>query len=206
MPCEKSKSQTRLTSAPYTSASRRTMNSPKSYGVNKNTGHIMKINLNQKEREICDLLHDVALNIKKTDPNLPSVELRVAGGWVRDKLLGLESHDLDIAINSMLGYEFALHVNQYLKQKGYTSKHVTKIASNPDKSKHLETATSMVFGMSLDFVNLRGEVRDESTNNLEVSFGTPAQDAFHRDITINALFYNILHKKLRTLRTWELPI
>ncbi|ORY00619.1 poly A polymerase C-terminal region-like protein [Basidiobolus meristosporus CBS 931.73] len=91
----------------------------------------------------------------------------------------------------MLGYDFALHVNDYLKKKGYSSKHVTKIASNPDKSKHLETATSMVFGMSLDFVNLRGEVREENGSPLEASFGTPSQDAFRRDITINALFYNI---------------
>ena len=40
--------------------------------------------------------------------------LRCAGGWVRDKLLGKESHDIDIAIDNMLGREFAEHVNSYL--------------------------------------------------------------------------------------------
>jgi hypothetical protein len=40
--------------------------------------------------------------------------LRCAGGWVRDKLLGLESDDIDIAIDDMLGKEFADHVNAYL--------------------------------------------------------------------------------------------
>lgn len=36
-----------------------------------------------------------------------AVTLRVAGGWVRDKLLGLESDDIDIALDTMLGKEFA---------------------------------------------------------------------------------------------------
>lgn len=43
--------------------------------------------------------------------------LRCAGGWVRDKLLGLESDDIDIAIDNMLGREFAEHVNSYLESQ-----------------------------------------------------------------------------------------
>lgn len=35
------------------------------------------------------------------------VTLRVAGGWVRDKLMGKESDDIDIALDSLLGREFA---------------------------------------------------------------------------------------------------
>ena len=33
--------------------------------------------------------------------------LRVAGGWVRDKLLGKESDDIDIALDDMFGEDFA---------------------------------------------------------------------------------------------------
>lgn len=33
--------------------------------------------------------------------------LRCAGGWVRDKLLGRNSLDIDIALDNMLGKEFA---------------------------------------------------------------------------------------------------
>lgn len=33
--------------------------------------------------------------------------LRAAGGWVRDKLLGKESKDIDIALDNMLGKNFA---------------------------------------------------------------------------------------------------
>ena len=35
------------------------------------------------------------------------VTLRVAGGWVRDKLLGKHSSDIDIALDTMMGEEFA---------------------------------------------------------------------------------------------------
>lgn len=35
------------------------------------------------------------------------VTLRVAGGWVRDKLMGRESDDIDIALDTMLGKDFA---------------------------------------------------------------------------------------------------
>jgi len=32
--------------------------------------------------------------------------LRVAGGWVRDKLLSLESDDIDITLDTMMGEAF----------------------------------------------------------------------------------------------------
>ncbi|XLR54256.1 hypothetical protein S83_004928, partial [Arachis hypogaea] len=62
----------------------------------------------------------------------------------------------------------------------------------PDRSKHLETAMLNLFGMRIDFVNLRSE---EYTENSRIpskqSFGTPEVDAYRRDLTINSLFYNI---------------
>ena len=33
--------------------------------------------------------------------------MRVAGGWVRDKMLGKESDDIDIALDNMMGKAFA---------------------------------------------------------------------------------------------------
>ena len=36
---------------------------------------------------------------------------------------------------------------------------VTKL--NPEKSKHLETATIRIYDLWIDFVNLRGEIYDE---------------------------------------------
>ena len=44
-----------------------------------------------------------------------STTLRCAGGWVRDKLMGRSSLDIDIALDDLLGREFADRVNEYLK-------------------------------------------------------------------------------------------
>ncbi|KAF7845004.1 putative CCA tRNA nucleotidyltransferase 2 isoform X1 [Senna tora] len=41
-------------------------------------------------------------------------QLRVAGGWVRDKLLGKECNHIDIALDNMMGSEFVEKVRDYL--------------------------------------------------------------------------------------------
>jgi hypothetical protein len=45
-------------------------------------------------------------------------QVRVAGGWVRDKLLGLESEDIDFALDNCTGEEFAGKLSEYLKSIG----------------------------------------------------------------------------------------
>eukprot|EP00899_Mesostigma_viride_P018115 jgi/Mesvir1/26304/Mv08599-RA.1 len=47
-----------------------------------------------------------------------STQPRAAGGWVRDKLLGRTSSDIDIALDDMLGKQFAEKVNEYLAEMG----------------------------------------------------------------------------------------
>ena len=72
------------------------------------------------------------------------------------------------------------------------------IKPNPDQSKHLETATTRVMGTWVDFVNLRQETYAD-TRIPEMSIGTPLQDAERRDLTINALFYNINTRSIEDL-------
>ncbi|KAF9419065.1 CCA tRNA nucleotidyltransferase, mitochondrial [Podila epigama] len=151
--------------------------------------------LTPQESKICSVLDEVAKRYYEKEGK--PVQLRIAGGWVRDKLLGLECHDLDIGIDSMMGYDFALLVNEYLGEHGHQKRSIAKIATNPEKSKHLETATMVVFDMPLDFVNLRSEVYDDASRiPSEITFGTPSEDAYRRDTTINALFYNIHTRKV----------
>lgn len=123
--------------------------------------------------------------------------MRVSGGWVRDKLLGKESNDIDIALDTMSGADFAIAVQKAYAElhPGSTTRGFGVIKSNPDKAKHLETATMNLEDCWLDFVNLRGE--DFGTGNETVpKFGTPLEDALRRDLTINALFYNINEAKV----------
>ncbi|KAI1314535.1 CCA tRNA nucleotidyltransferase, mitochondrial [Mortierella claussenii] len=148
------------------------------------------IRLTDQEDAICKVLDTVAKMYEEKEGK--KVQLRIAGGWVRDKLLGLSCHDLDVGIDSMMGYDFAMLVNDYMEATGHEKRTIAKIATNPEKSKHLETATMVVLGMPLDFVNLRSEVYDDASRiPTEITFGTPSEDAYRRDITINALFYNI---------------
>jgi tRNA nucleotidyltransferase (CCA-adding enzyme) len=128
------------------------------------------------------------------------VVLRWAGGWVRDKLLGIESNDIDTAINCMTGEAFALRLKEFCGTPANCERHAVgkddvgslhKIARNPDKSKHLETTTTRLFGLDVDFVNLRRETYTEDSRNPQMEFGTAEEDALRRDATVNALFYNL---------------
>ncbi|KAA0151706.1 hypothetical protein FNF29_04393 [Cafeteria roenbergensis] len=117
--------------------------------------------------------------------------VRVAGGWVRDKVLGKENHDIDLALDDMTGSAFAEAVNATLASSGERTHTVNVIQANPEQSKHLETATTCVLGMQLDFVNLRTEEYAADSRIPTARFGTATEDALRRDFTINALFYNV---------------
>ncbi|KAJ7456510.1 hypothetical protein FB451DRAFT_1407208 [Mycena latifolia] len=149
----------------------------------------MKIELTDVENEICTLLDACCADLK--DKGL-TTSCRIAGGWVRDKLLGMQSNDIDIALTDMMGEEFANHLAAFAKSKDVKTGPLAIFNPNPEQSKHLQTARIPIFGLDLDLVNLRSE---EYANNSRiptaVTFGTPLQDALRRDITINALFYNI---------------
>ena len=117
--------------------------------------------------------------------------IRVVGGWVRDKVLGLESDDIDIALDDMAGAEFAECVQAYLKEQGTETSRLAVIERNPEQSKHLETATMKIEGISIDFVGLRAEEYAAGSRIPEVRLGTAEEDALRRDLTINALFYRV---------------
>ncbi|KAL1533805.1 CCA tRNA nucleotidyltransferase [Salvia divinorum] len=144
-----------------------------------------RIDLTAKEREIFDRLLQVLRHFKL------QTQLRVAGGWVRDKLLGKDCYDIDIALDDMLGREFCEKVNEYLSSEGEETHGIGVIQCNPDQSKHLETARMRLFDVWIDFVNLRAEDYSENSRIPTMRFGTAEEDAYRRDLTINSLFYNI---------------
>jgi len=192
-------------------------------------GYGSSIALSEEELDLFALLRRV-----RKDTHLDTT-LRVAGGWVRDKLLATPEFqayhtvfdvgtkqrrltskfktaasmgrqgtkvmstneasqpvDIDIALDDMLGREFADHLNEYLVANGEDTVSVGVVLKNPEKSKHLETATMKVGSFWIDFVNLRAEeyTQDSRIPDL-MRIGTAEEDAMRRDLTINALFYNI---------------
>lgn len=127
----------------------------------------------------------------------------------RNKLLGFKAHifhlllcclvrvcqdkvDIDITLDDMMGSEFAAKLNDWAAKHGQKQHHVAIISRNPEKSKHLETATMKVGDFWIDFVNLRTErYTEESRIPQCMDIGSPEEDALRRDLTINSLFYNI---------------
>ncbi|KAI9724125.1 MAG: hypothetical protein M1812_000844 [Candelaria pacifica] len=180
-----------------------------------------QIELTPTEARLRQLLLDVASYIDScsatngiglAETSLPGtlaqdpLVLRFTGGWVRDKLLGLESHDIDVGINKMTGYQFGLRIKEFVQIPGNAEKYglddsntagqnnfgdLHKIEANPEKSKHLETVTTRIMGLDVDLVNLRKETYFEESRNPQMEFGTPEEDALRRDATINAMFFNL---------------
>ncbi|KAF2631128.1 tRNA nucleotidyltransferase [Macroventuria anomochaeta] len=187
----------------------------------------VQLELTEVETKLRQLLLDVAAYIdeqptsKATAVEAPEslanekIVLRWTGGWVRDKLLKVGSHDIDLAINKMTGEHFGLKLQEYLEIPGNAEKHglieksdktdklssrdkakrvapgLHKIEANPEKSKNLETATTNIMGIDLDLVNLRKETYNEISRNPQMEFGTAEEDAVRRDATVNAMFFNL---------------
>lgn len=79
-------------------------------------------------------------------------------------MLGSPSNDIDIALESMMGFPFAEQLVFFCSSvKGLHVDKIAKIESNPDRSKHLETARTTILGSELDFVNLRTEEYAENS-------------------------------------------
>lgn len=167
------------------------------------------LELTKRESLIRQILVDLSAHLEVqgvVSPSIPEsaksdpLTLRFTGGWVRDKLLRGKSNDIDVAINKMTGYDFAVELKKWMGreheryreaireidiedgegegevkgEKGEVeekeekvvkqlSGSVHKIESNPDKSKHLETATTRLLGLDIDLVNLRSETYSENS-------------------------------------------
>ena len=148
------------------------------------------IKLTSEEEEIFQTLKNTIENF-----NLGTT-VRVAGGWVRDKMMGLPSKDIDIAVDNMMGKDFAEYVRRYAKLKDIDVS-AGVIPAKPEQGKHLETAVIHMLGQSIDVVNLRDEEYDEESRKPVVTItDSPVKDAFRRDLTINSLFYNIHTNKV----------
>lgn len=153
---------------------------------------MIELNITKKEEQIFDLLRSVV------SEKAISTELRVAGGWIRDKLLGKESHDIDISVDNMSGLAFARLTRSYMKEQGMrVPKSVAVIEANPEAKKSLETAILPIHGVSIDFVQLRADEYDHKSRKPNIVTGvTPEADAKRRDLTINSIFYNINNTKI----------
>lgn len=152
----------------------------------------IKLTLDQTEQQIFSFIREAIKSIPVTPV------ARVAGGWIRDKLLGKPSKDIDITIEGMKGIDFANYLKKYAeglygpKQKVIGT--IKDTEARPEQIKNLSVAFLRIFGQDVEILNLRGnEVYAEGDRNpVSVDMdATPEQDAYRRDLTINSMFYNI---------------
>ncbi len=152
------------------------------------------LSLTPKEKNIFEFLRQVKKNY-----NL-NIQMRVVGGWVRDKLLGMESDDIDIAID-MPGYDFAKIVAEAAVKNNITKDpkaYRVSLEKSADPNEKIPDDKLMVgavnlFGQKIEFVPMRTEYYpDPNSRQPEVTTtNSPEEDSKRRDLSFNALYYNI---------------
>jgi len=110
----------------------------------------------------------------------------VAGGFVRDMVLGISNKDIDICVESLNG---GVELCRFL------SKELN--GTNIVIFERFGTAQTVIDNIELEFVMTRKETySDENGRDPEVVFGTIYDDVFRRDFTINSLLLNITTEEI----------
>jgi tRNA nucleotidyltransferase/poly(A) polymerase len=162
-----------------------------SHPSDKHLSSLKPFSLTKDEEELFQTIRNFI-----TENNL-NTTVRVAGGWVRDKLLGIQQgkNDIDLALDNISGSQFAQQLSQWNRNgpehQQEAPLHFHVIQFNPKKSKHLETASMKYLNFEIDFCGLRTDNYTSDSRIPTISYGTPTEDAHRRDLTINSLFYNI---------------
>ena len=98
----------------------------------RNVFELPRLTLSDEEEELFNIFTSVV-----KDEGL-STTVRVAGGWVRDKILGIAGKDdIDVALDNISGKDFAILMSRWSQVKGNGKIKYGIIQQNPEKSKHL---------------------------------------------------------------------
>lgn len=158
------------------------------YTYDYDTHHVStSISLSKEEEDLFQLIRNVR------DEYCPNTTIRIAGGWVRDKLLGKPtSQDIDFVLSDKSGSHFATLFQQYLVEHHQDLLSVSSQKNYGARSKHLQTASLQVADFCIDFCRLRFEKYSPDSRVPEkTGIASAVEDAWRRDLTINSLFYNI---------------
>lgn len=168
----------------------------------------MQINLSDKEIEILKKVAAAAKNI--------SVECYAIGGFVRDKILGRDTKDIDVVcigdgillaeetakqfVPKPIVHIFKTYGTAQLKIKLQNDK--TNSSNNQSSLKSLSEAPPLEgFGeaVEIEFVGARKESYTSNSRNPTVEKGTLEEDQLRRDFTINAMGISLNEDSFGTL-------
>ena len=124
----------------------------------------------------------------------PGTSLRVAGGWVRDRLMGEVSDDIDIAVSGGDGVAVADAVARFDREThgDRTGGSYAVSLEKGGESSGLKVGAIDIDGVKVEFVPMRTERygRDSRVPSI-VPTDDHREDARRRDLTINAIYYNL---------------
>ena len=107
------------------------------------------------------------------------------GGCCRDMFLGNEIKDIDLVVNIPDG---GIKLAEWLESQQLLDGHVVKFSSFGTSMFRLAKYPTI----ELEAVQTRNEEYvDRNSRNPSTKFGTIEEDCFRRDLTINAIYYNI---------------
>ena len=112
----------------------------------------------------------------------------IAGGFVRDKIMGKKSNDLDIVVSLPNG---GIKLAQFLFKKGFSSR--------PVIFHRFGTAQVVITGHKIEFVMTRKESYRDKSRKPDVIQGTITEDIYRRDFTINSLIMNIMNGHIQDI-------
>jgi tRNA nucleotidyltransferase/poly(A) polymerase len=129
--------------------------------------------LDPKERYAIDLIKDVC--------KLKHIDVYIVGGAVRDILMGIKVHDIDICLNAnpMIVIE-----------------NISEIESFKYHEKFQTASVKFKNGVNIDLIRCRCEIYEFSGALPKVEPSDIVHDLYRRDFTINALAYNLNSKQL----------
>jgi len=112
----------------------------------------------------------------------------IAGGFVRDKVMGKESNDLDIVVTLPNG---GIALAQLLYKK--------EISSRPVIFQQFGTAQVIISGNKIEFVMARKETYRDKNRKPDVVQGTIIEDIYRRDFTVNSLIMNVMNGEIQDI-------
>lgn len=149
------------------------------------------IQLSEQERQLFAFL---LASVAHTAGPGAAVTLRVAGGWVRDKLMGRPSADIDVVVEGMRALALVEGINAFLSARAGgagSAKNFSTVEADPEHGKHMTAYIISLFDLSVDILELRGS--------------SALEDAQQRDLTVNACFYNITQARVEDATGMALP-
>ena len=110
----------------------------------------------------------------------------MVGGYVRDKILGIPSKDIDIVVAAENGgIDLATYVSEQLN-----------IREPVIYPKFGTAKIQLPSGFEIEFVQTRNEEYAKGSRKPITSFGTLKEDVERRDFTINTLLYDLTNSKI----------